>query len=80
MLEAEGSRVRGLLESGSWPYVGTQIKNGPYVVICTACKRTHNKYETSCGFWPHPWECLNDIGSIRSISIWPDYKYLKVNH
>ena len=32
--------------------VGAQVKDGSLVLICTECKRTHNQYETSCGFWP----------------------------
>ena len=53
-LETEGSRVRGLLEPENWPCVGAQVKDGSHVVIWAACKRTHNQYETSCRFRPHP--------------------------
>ena len=35
-----------------------RVKEGSYVVTWTVCKRTHNQYETSCGFGPHPRECL----------------------
>ena len=43
--------------------VRAQIKDGPYVVIWTACKRMHNQYETSCEFRLHPRECLYVSGS-----------------
>ena len=33
-------RVRGLLESASWPCVCTQVKDGSLIVIWTACKIT----------------------------------------
>ena len=36
----------------SWLYVGAQVKDGSHVVIRTACKRTHNQYETSWRFRP----------------------------
>ena len=65
----KGSRVRGFLEPASWPCVGAQVKDGAHGVIWTACKRTHNQYETSCGFRPHPRECLYASGSIISLSI-----------
>ena len=73
--ETDGSRVRGLLEPVSWPCVGAQLKDGSHVVIRTACKSAHNQYETSCGFWPHPQECIYANGSISSLSIGPDYQY-----
>ena len=38
-------------------------------------KRTHNQYKTTCGFRPHPRECLYARGSIVSLSIGPDYQY-----
>ena len=69
------SRVHGLLEPESLPCVGTQVKAGSHVVIWTACKRTHNQYETSCGILPHPRECLYASGSISSLSTGPDYQY-----
>ena len=37
-------------------------------MIWTACKRTHNQYETNCGFRSHPRECLYTNG-IRSLII-----------
>ena len=67
-----GSRVRNLLEPESWHCVGAQVKDGSHVVIWTACKGTHNQYETSSGFLPHPRECLYASGSISSLSIGPD--------
>ena len=33
-------RVRGLLESASWPCVCAQVKDGSHIVIWTACKIT----------------------------------------
>ena len=48
------------------------MKDGSHVVIWTACKITHNQYETSCEFRPHPRKCLYASGSI---SIWSDYQY-----
>ena len=74
-LETEGSRVGGLLEPASWPCVSAKVKDGSHIVIWTACKSTHNQYETSCGFLPHPRECLYASGSISSLSIGPDYQY-----
>ena len=59
----------------SWPCVGAQVKDGSHVVIWTACKRTHNQYETSCGFRPHQRECLYASGSIRILGIGHDYQY-----
>ena len=38
-------------------------------VIWTACKIMHNQYATSCGFRPHPRECIYASGSIISLSI-----------
>ena len=68
-LETEGSLVLGLLEPASWPCVCAQVNDGSHVVIWTACERTHNQYKTSCGFRPHPRECLNATVSIISLSI-----------
>ena len=68
-------RVRDLLESASWPCVGAQVKDGSYIVIWTACKRTLDQYECSCGFRSHPRKCLCVSGSIRNLSIWPNYQY-----
>ena len=44
------SQVQCLIEPVSQPCVGAQVKYGSHVVIWMACKRTHNQYETSCGF------------------------------
>ena len=52
--------MRGFLEAASWPCIGAQVKYGSHVVIWTACKRMHNQYETSSGFF----------------RIVPDYQYL----
>ena len=43
-----------------------------------ACKRTHNQYETSCGFRPLPRECLYASCSINSLGIGPNYQYQSV--
>ena len=69
------TRVRGLLEVVSWPCVGAQVNDGSHVKVWTACKRTHNQYETSCGFRPHPRECLYASGIVISLSIEPNYQY-----
>ena len=61
--------VNGLLEPTSWSCDGAQVKNGSRVVIWTSCKRTHNQYETSCGFRPHPRECLYASGSITNTNM-----------
>ena len=74
-VEIEGSRVRGLIEYVSWPCFREQVKDWFHVVIWAACKRTHNQYETSCGYRPHPRECLYASGSISNLSIRPDYQY-----
>ena len=76
-LESEGSRVRGLLEPESWPCVGAHVKKDEsHVVIWRACKRTHNQYETSCGFRPtHGIIYLYASESMSSLSIVPDYQY-----
>ena len=62
-------------KSEIWPCVGTQVKDGPHVIIWTACKRTYNQYETSCGFRPHPRECLYANSNIKQ----PLYKALCTN-
>ena len=53
-LKPRGRGVRGLLEPASWPCVGAQVKIWVPCRDWTACKRTHNQYETGCGFLPHP--------------------------
>ena len=45
------------------------VKDGSYVVNRTACKRTHNQFETGCAFQPHPRESIYASGSIT------DFKY-----
>ena len=50
----EGSRVQGFLEPVCWQCIGSQVKDGSHVVIWTACTRTHNQNETSCGFRLRP--------------------------
>ena len=68
------SQVRGFLELASWHCISAQVKDGFHVVIWTTCKRTHNLYETSCGFRLHSRGCLYVSGSIISLSIGPDYQ------
>ena len=64
-----------MLDSVIWSCVGAQVKDGSHVVIWTAYKGTHNQYETSCGFRPHPRECPYANGNISSLNIMPDYPY-----
>ena len=73
--ETEVSRIQCMLEPASWHCVVAQIIYKSHVLSWTACKRTHNQYETSCGFLPHPRECIYDSGSIISLSIGSDYQY-----
>ena len=47
--------------------VGVQVKDGSHVVIWTACKGTHNQYETGCGIRRHPQEGINANGNIPTL-------------
>ena len=51
-LETEGCAFKRVPETASWHCIGAQVKNGSYVVIWEACKRTHNQYEIVVDFSP----------------------------
>ena len=59
--------VAGLRLARTWPCVGAQVKYGSHVVIWTACKVTHNQYETTCGLRHHRRERLHASGSISKL-------------